>query len=101
MVRARHRASWRRRSLTARTDIDWAVLCEPVARIVWGEPMGETSKELRWGTHGARCLDRERGVWFDFEANCGGGAFDLVPGSTSREKMEWLRAHHLIGWSHA
>jgi hypothetical protein len=37
-------------------------------------------------------------VWFDHEAGHGGGAFELVPGITSREKLEWLRQHHLIGW---
>ena len=70
---------------------------KPSRVIVWGKPSRETAKELRWGTHGSRCLDRQRGVWFDHEHNCGGGAFDLVPGTSSRERMEWLRQHHLIG----
>jgi hypothetical protein len=67
-------------NITGRTDIDWAALCEPVARLVWGKPTRETSKELRWGTNGSRCLDRQRGVWFDHEVNCGGGASDLLVG---------------------
>ena len=36
---------------------DWAGLCEPVARIVWGKPTRETPKELRWGTHGVAAMN--------------------------------------------
>ena len=79
-----------------RADINWPSLCEPIARIVWGDPSQETAKELRWGTHGARCVDREHGRWFDHENNVGGGALDLVPVEGTASKMQWLADHKLI-----
>jgi hypothetical protein len=52
---------------------DLGSLCEPVARLVWGEPSSETRTELRWGTHGSRVLQRIKGLWFDHERDEGGG----------------------------
>jgi hypothetical protein len=80
----------------AQPNIDWASLCEPVARIVWGAPSTETTKELRWGTRGSRVLDRHKGVWHDHEKNLGGGTIDLVPGADIAEKIRWLAEHGLI-----
>jgi hypothetical protein len=73
-----------------------ASLCEPVARIVWGEPSSEKANELRWGTHGSRVVDRTKGVWYDHEQGIGGGTLDLVPGSTKRDRLQWLRDRGLI-----
>jgi len=75
---------------------DLAVLCEPVARLVWGEPSKETPSELRWGTHGSRVVDRANGVWYDHERGVGGGTLDLVPGATKKDHLQWLRDHSLI-----
>jgi putative DNA primase/helicase len=81
---------------TRRGDSDLAALCEPVARIVWGEPSGETASELRWGTHGSRVVNRAKGVWYDHERTVGGGTIDLVPGATKKDRLQWLRDHGLI-----
>jgi hypothetical protein len=35
--------------VTGQYHSDLALLCEPVARIVWGKPSSETASELRWG----------------------------------------------------
>jgi 5S rRNA maturation endonuclease (ribonuclease M5) len=78
------------------SEIDFASLCEDVALAVWGKPSSEASKELRWGTHGSRSLDRQNGVWFDHEKGEGGGTLDLVPGNDKAAKLQWLRQHGLI-----
>ena len=62
-----------RRRKTGEGPSDLGSLCEPVARLVWGEPSSETRTELRWGTHGSRVLNRAKGVWFDHERDEGGG----------------------------
>jgi hypothetical protein len=85
-----------RRVRVMNADIDWRSLAEPVARIVWGAPSVETKDELRWGTHGSRVLDRDNGVWHDHEHSVGGGAFDLVPGATKKDRLQWLRDRGLI-----
>ena len=53
---------------------------EVVARHFWGEPNAHLSRrgELRWGAHGSRSVDLEKGVWTDHEAGDGGGVIDLV-----------------------
>jgi hypothetical protein len=81
---------------TTRGDSDLAALCEPVARIVWGEPSGETASELRWGTRGSRVVDRAKGVWYDHERGVGGGTLELVSGATAKERWQWLRDRGLI-----
>lgn len=55
-----------------------------VARAVWGDPDAHlsTKTELRFGSRGARSVDLDKGVWFDNEANEGGGVLDLL----AREK---------------
>jgi Protein of unknown function (DUF3631) len=82
--------------VSARNHSDLALLCEPVARIVWGEPSSETANELRWGTHGSRVVDRTKGVWFDHEHGVGGGTLDLVPCATKKDRLQWLRDRGLI-----
>jgi hypothetical protein len=82
--------------MQAQPNIDWSALGEPVARIVWGKPTKETPRELRWGKHGSRVLNRQQGTWFDHENNVGGGVLDLVPGSNTAEQMSWLTEHSLI-----
>jgi hypothetical protein len=75
---------------------DLALLCEAVARIVWGKPSSETASQLRWGTHGSRVVDRAKGVWHDHERGVGGGTLDLVPGATRTEQLRLLRDRGLI-----
>jgi hypothetical protein len=82
--------------MTARDAKDLALLCEPVARLVWGEPSSETATELRWGTHGSRVVDRTNGVWFDHERGVGGGTLDLVPAATNDGRLQWMRDHGLM-----
>ena len=82
--------------MTTRDHGDLALLCEPVARIVWGEPSSETASELRWGTHGSRVVNREKSVWYDHEHGVGGGTLDLVPGATQNDRLQWLRDRGLI-----
>jgi Protein of unknown function (DUF3631) len=83
--------------MSAGDHSDLALLCEPVARIVWGEPSSETVSELRWGTHGSRVVNRAKGVWHDHENRVGGGTLDLVPGTTKNDRLQWLRDRGLIG----
>jgi putative DNA primase/helicase len=83
--------------VTARDHSDLALLCEPVARIVWGKPTSETASELRWGMHGSRVVNREKGIWYDHEHGVGGGTLDLVPGATQNDRLQWLRDQGLIG----
>ena len=84
------------RRKAGRGPSDVASLCEPVARIVWGEPTTETASKLRWGTHGSRVVHRTKGVWYDHERGVGGGTLDLVPGATEDDRLQWLRDHGLI-----
>jgi len=84
------------RRKAGRGPSDVASLCEPVARIVWGEPTTETASKLRWGTHGSRVVHRTKGVWYDHERGVGGGTLDLVPGATEDDRLQWLCDHGLI-----
>ena len=57
-----------------------AAHAERIARYYWGEPNAKLSikgRTLRWGAKGSKELDL-RGIWYDFEENCGGGIVDLV-----------------------
>ncbi|MDG2570617.1 hypothetical protein P7L87_23950 [Vibrio parahaemolyticus] len=52
-----------------------------VAQAVWGEPNNRLStpgRELRFGSHGSRSVDLQKGTWYDHEADEGGGVLDLV-----------------------
>jgi len=74
--------------------IDFAMLCEPVARSLWGDPSQSSDKELRWGAHGARALDRRSGLWFDHEAAEGGSSIELIRrerGLDFQGAVAWLR----------
>ena len=51
---------------------------EQVARHYWGEPNSKRGHTLRWGTHGSKEVDLQKGTWFDFEQNIGGGVTHLV-----------------------
>lgn len=53
---------------------------EMVARHYWGKPNIKLSSgsDLRFGTQGTKSVDLEKGCWFDFEIEDGGGVVDLV-----------------------
>jgi len=57
-----------------------AAHAERIARHYWGEPNPKLSKKgmLRWGNAGSKELDVQRGVFYDFEENHGGGTIDIV-----------------------
>ena len=68
-----------------------------VARHFWGEPnrRHSSTKELRWGTNGARSVDVAKGTWFDHEAKEGGGVIDFLKREGVREIPQWLKQHGL------
>lgn len=75
-----------------------AASMETVAKHFWGDPeKGLSSRtELRWGQHGSRSVDLEKGVWHDHEAGVGGGVLDLVrqeAGLKGKEAVEYLRGN--------
>jgi KaiC/GvpD/RAD55 family RecA-like ATPase len=49
-----------------------------VAKHYWGDPDRSSQKELRFGTHGSKCVNLADGTWYDFENNVGGGVVDLI-----------------------
>ncbi|MDA7766126.1 AAA family ATPase [Alphaproteobacteria bacterium] len=53
---------------------------EMVARHYWGEPNTSLSNgsELRFGTHGSKSVNLDKGFWFDHENDVGGGVVSLV-----------------------
>ena len=58
-----------------------AAHAERIARHYWGEPnakLSQPGRTLRWGTNGSKELDLAKGAWYDFEADEGGGAVDIV-----------------------
>jgi Protein of unknown function (DUF3987) len=79
--------------------IDFSAFCEAAAVKLWGEPSHKTDRELRWGNHGSRSLDRCSGVWFDHEANEGGSTVELLArelGIGFGECAAWLRGEGLL-----
>jgi hypothetical protein len=61
-------------------DIDFAVLMEPVAQRLLGEPKEKHRGDLEWryGSNGSLKIDVAKGTWSDFEANEGGGVLALI-----------------------
>jgi hypothetical protein len=55
-------------------------IIEQIAIYFFGEPNWKLSSktELRFGTHGSKCVDIKNNRWFDHEANEGGGYIDLI-----------------------
>ncbi len=50
-----------------------------MGRRLWGEPSEthSTRKDVRFGAHGSKSIDRDKGTWFDHEAGEGGAYADL------------------------
>jgi RecA/RadA recombinase len=67
---------------------------EQVAQYFWGEPntkLSKPGKEIRFGTHGSKSIDLEKGTWYDHEQNEGGGVSDLIKKETGGAKIEaWM-----------
>ena len=49
------------------TNEDWASIAKAVGLELLGEPKSETSTEVRWGTHGSFCLNKQTGGFYSFE----------------------------------
>jgi hypothetical protein len=77
------------------TDPAHIALMAAVAKHFFREPNAELSKktELRWGAKGSKCVDLEKGVWYDHEEKRGGGPIDLIMRETGltgvRECYAW------------
>lgn len=71
---------------------------EQVAKFFWGEPntkLSKPGKEIRFGTHGSKSIDLEKGTWYDHETNEGGGVSDLIKLETGGAKIEPWMAENL------
>jgi len=55
------------------TNEDWASIAKPIGLELLGEPKSETSTEVRWGSKGSFCLNKEKGQFYSFELSEGGG----------------------------
>src|SRR6266536_710832 len=77
---------------------NFALMMDGVARRLLGEPNPQLSKpragKLRYGSRGSLEVDTVKGVFFDHEANEGGGVEDLVMRERRCDRVaakEWLR----------
>jgi hypothetical protein len=61
-----------------KSDTNFAEFMEPVARAILGEPARKTKNKWYYGNHGSFVVDIQKGVWHDFENDCGGGVLDLI-----------------------
>jgi hypothetical protein len=80
--------------------IDFNALMEPVAVRLLGEPGQRHRHEWRYGSRGSLAIDIKKGTWFDHEANCGGGVFDLIRRQGHDQPAAWLRSEGLLGSPH-
>jgi hypothetical protein len=60
------------------TNEDWASIAKPIGLELLGEPKSETSTEVRWGSHGSWVLNIEKGQFYSFELDQGGGTMWLL-----------------------
>jgi len=58
--------------------IDFSQFRAAVARALLGEPTHKKGHKYYYGSHGSLVVDVQKGVWHDFENNCGGGVIDLI-----------------------
>ena len=59
---------------------DLGIHIETIARHYWGNPNEKltSADDIRFGTRGSKSVVPSKGIWFDHEANVGGGVVDLV-----------------------
>lgn len=59
-----------------------------------GEPRESRGDEWRWGSNGSLAVQTDKGIWYDFEAEEGGGVLDLIMRETGRATIKaaisWL-----------
>lgn len=80
-------------------EVDWIGLMEPLARHFLGEPNRalSTRETLRWGSNGSMAVDVVKGVWFDNEADKGGGSLLFAMRELQQPQEEvvvWLKANY-------
>ncbi len=71
----------------------------PVAREVLGKPTKETRHELRFRTRGSLSVNLDKGTYFDFEIERGGGVLDFLHSQLGLEvadAMAWLEARDFL-----
>jgi hypothetical protein len=83
-------------------EIDFSGIIAAVAQELFGEPNPELSnaKELRFGSHGSKKIDLNKGTYYDFESDQGGGCIAMVAHSMgyteTRDCMQWLNDQGFI-----
>ena len=85
-------------------EIDFAAIIEPVARYLLGEPNKALSSktQLRFRSRGSVSVEiagKQKGTWFDYEANEGGGVLDLLrirKQLVDGEAVRWLEEQSFI-----
>ncbi|NZA02858.1 toprim domain-containing protein [Ottowia beijingensis] len=91
------------KKITANDALDYTGLIGPVACHFWGDPNEQLSKpsELRFGSHGSKSVDLEKNLFFDHEADEGGGVIKLVQYGTGIKERgaahQWLLQNGFIG----
>lgn len=78
---------------------DFSALTEQLVLRFWGEPSSKTKTEWRWGSGGSRSYKVDEHVWFDHEADKGGGTIELVmreEGGDKAAALTWLEEQGLI-----
>jgi hypothetical protein len=61
-----------------KNDVDFSQFMATVARALLGEPTSKRGHKWLYGRNGSLVVDVQKGVWHDFENNCGGGVLDLI-----------------------
>lgn len=79
---------------------DLGRLIGPVAQLVLGDRNERLSSktESRYGKNGSVAVDLEKGTYFDFSANVGGGVLDLIKvtkGLDTADAFAWMREQGL------
>lgn len=85
------------KNIPSEDGTSYCELIGPIARHFWGDPNEQLSKpsELRFGSHGSKSVDLEKNLFFDHEADEGGGVIKLVQYGTASKNA----ARRISGWS--
>lgn len=75
-------------------NIDYIAIMPSVAEELWGPATQKDEKKWTWGNKGARSIVLEKGIYYDFEKNKGGGVLDLL--KQEGHGPEWLTQHGYI-----
>jgi putative DNA primase/helicase len=79
-----------------RGEFDFAACMDRVAIDIFGapEPRNQTGSKWRYGRNGSLLVDVEKGTWYDFEQQQGGGVLDLIrvkKGLEGADAIDYLR----------